>query len=124
MLDRKRDNLLGLYFSLSVVAIPFNLGSFICDILFTTDIYNSAGYFEYNYPYNEFIAFIVIRYTLTIVIFVVDIITTAVSILCRTENIVGSIATHQDYLVYINLRQCIKNFIKCILYVIASCNIL
>jgi hypothetical protein len=77
---RSTDTFRGLFFSLSVVAILFNIGYFIADIYYTTNYISGLKSTPFFFAQNDFTIYTVIRYTLTVVICIVDIITTVISI--------------------------------------------
>ena len=102
------DDMKSLYFSLSVVAILGNIGSFLADVVYTTD------FIESGYPLNDFKTYIAVRYTLTTIIFILDIVTTAICIFNEMMDKKNENTERAKY----------KQGIKIAFYIISSCNIL
>ena len=102
------DEMKGIYFSLSVVAILGNVGFFIAEVVYTTE------FIELGYFLNDFKTYIAVRYTLTTIIFILDIVTTAK---CIFNEMMDK---------KIENTKCdrVMQRIKIAFYIISSCNIL
>lgn len=116
LMDHKNTNSMSLFCSSSVTATLFNLGSLIVEIYYTNDFIKKEPFKDsktftddfFRKDYDEYTtSYVAVRYTLTGVIFFVDIITTAIYI---RRKLYESDEPHTR--------------IKCIMYSAASCNIL